>query len=276
MSCPDCFNGHVHSGEVKGIESQLHGIDTYVVEPDNTAEIKGLIVVVSDAFGWKTNNLRLLADTYAKRTGCRIYLPDFMNGKAAPQWMMSVIDQILTDHSFYSWVIKPYLVLQAVFAMVPFMISNNPKSAYKTIEKYMSDIRCAEGNNLKIGAIGFCWGGYSVTRLAHGGRAANGKRLIDAAFTAHPSELSLPEDIKKIKLPYGVVIGDVDFAMSLQKVREMEDILSEKTGVDSEVTVIPNAKHGFAVRGNPDDQVAMEMADQAEDLAVKWFAKCLK
>lgn len=155
------------------------------------------------------------------------------------------------------------------------MISNNPTTAYKTIEKYVSDIRCAEGNHLKIGAIGFCWGGYSVTQLAHGHKAANGKRLIDAAFTAHPSSLSLPEDIEKIKLPYSVVIGDIDFAMSLQKVREMEDILSKKTGVDSEVTVIPNAKHGFAVRGNPNNQAAIDMADQAEDLAVKWIDKYL-
>ena len=82
MSCPDCFNGHVHTGESRGIEVRLHGIDTYVVEPDNATETRRIIVVVSDAFGWKTNNLRLLADTYAKRTGCRIYLPDFMNGKS--------------------------------------------------------------------------------------------------------------------------------------------------------------------------------------------------
>lgn len=82
MSCSDCFKGHDRPGAITGVETHLHGVKSYVTQPtqDGVAP-KGLIVVISDAFGWKTNNIRLLADSYARRTGCRVYVPDFMDGK---------------------------------------------------------------------------------------------------------------------------------------------------------------------------------------------------
>lgn len=137
----------------------------------------------------------------------------------------------------------------------------------------MEDLRCGGGADRKIGVVGFCWGGYGATKLAHGETARNGKHLVDAAYTAHPSELEAPKDFEDIKIPYCMVIGDIDMAMSLKQVQHAAEILDAKKDVDSEVIVIPNAKHGFAVRASPDDEVEKEMADQAEDQMVKWFAR---
>lgn len=137
----------------------------------------------------------------------------------------------------------------------------------------MDDLRCGQGAGRKVGVVGFCWGGYGATKLAHGDTASNGKPLIDAAYTAHPSELDVPKDFENIKLPYCMVIGDIDMAMSLKKVQEAAQILEAKKDVDSEVVIIPKARHGFAVRASPDDKVEKEMADQAEDHMVKWFAR---
>lgn len=159
--------------------------------------------------------------------------------------------------------------------MVPFSFRNNPKKRYSGILKFMGDLRCAEAADLKIGVAGFCWGAYGVTRLAHGDMTANGKTLIDAAFTAHPSEIKVPQDIEGVKMPYSVVVGDIDFAMPLKEAQQMIKILDGKRDVDSEVVIIPNANHGFAVRGNPYDKVEKEMADLAEDQVVRWFAKHL-
>ena len=83
MSCPDCFSGHDHVGVTTGKETDLHGLRTYVTEPPPESSRRpdgGVIVIISDAFGWSTVNLRLLADSYARRLGCRVYLPDFMDG----------------------------------------------------------------------------------------------------------------------------------------------------------------------------------------------------
>ena len=81
MSCPDCFKGSVHDGEPRGKTIKLHDLDTYVVEPSEGKKVKGIVVIIPDAFGWKFVNCRLLADNYADKSNYRVYLPDFMIGK---------------------------------------------------------------------------------------------------------------------------------------------------------------------------------------------------
>lgn len=166
-------------------------------------------------------------------------------------------------------------LLKAAFVMVPFSIRNKPEKRYPGIRKFMDDLRCNEAANLKVGVVGFCWGAYGITHLAHGEVAANGKTIIDAAFTAHPSEIEVSRDIEPVKLPYSMAIGDVDFALPLKEVHKAAEILDAKKDVDTEVVIIPNAKHGFAVRGNPDNEEEKDMADQAEDQLVRWFTKYL-
>lgn len=163
--------------------------------------------------------------------------------------------------------------MKAAYVMVPFSIRNNPEKRYPGVLQFMDDLRCSEASDLKVGVAGFCWGAYGIAKLAHGGLAGNGRTLIDAAFTAHPSEIKVPDHIEKIKLPYSMVIGDIDFALPLKDVHRVAEILEGKEDVDSEVVIIPNAKHGFAVRGDPNNKEEKEMADQAEDQVVKWFAK---
>ncbi|KAH6956122.1 Alpha/Beta hydrolase protein [Fusarium avenaceum] len=276
MPCADCYRGHDHLGPVYGREAKLHGHDVYIAEPQTKPVSQtGLIVVLSDAFGWDTINLRGVADRYAERTGCKVYLPDFMHGTSAPASIKSVIDRVLSEKGFWGWLLKPWLILKAAYVMVPFSIRNKPEKRYPGVLQFMDDLRCSEASDLKVGVVGFCWGAYGIAKLAHGGLARNGKTLIDAAYTAHPSEIKVPDHIEGIKLPYSMVIGDIDFALPLKEVHRVAEILEGKKGVDSEVVIIPNAKHGFAVRGDPNNEEEKEMADQAEDQLVKWFAKYL-
>ena len=79
MSCMECFSGHVHRGLPTGNITRLHGLDTYVVEPRN-GEVKGLIIIIPDAFGWDFVNNRILADHYAEKGRYGVFLPDFMKG----------------------------------------------------------------------------------------------------------------------------------------------------------------------------------------------------
>lgn len=169
-----------------------------------------------------------------------------------------------------------WLILQAAYGFIPFLYYNMLSTSYTKVKAFMSALRTAEGSTLPIGAVGFCWGGYHVTQLAHGELAPNGKLLVDAVFTGHPSGLVLPGDIEKIKMPYSVSIGDIDFALSIRRVKQMQQILERKKAeVDSEVVVVPGAAHGFAVRGNPENPREKDQADLAEDQCVRWFAKYL-
>jgi hypothetical protein len=79
--CPDCFTGTIR-GDITptGHEEVINGLATYVTRPDAGVEPSGSVVFLTDAFGWKLRNSRALADAYAKRVPCIVYVPDFMNG----------------------------------------------------------------------------------------------------------------------------------------------------------------------------------------------------
>jgi dienelactone hydrolase len=53
----------------------------------------------------------------------------------------------------------------------------------------------------------------------------------------------------------------------------MKEILEVKKKGDHEVVVMPGAKHGFAVRVDPKDEVQLEFAERAEVQAVEWFSR---
>lgn len=79
--CRDCFTGTLHGdAEITGHTEQIHGLPTYVAQPEAGAKPKALIVIIPDGFGWELRNTRALADSYAKRGEFLVYLPDFMDG----------------------------------------------------------------------------------------------------------------------------------------------------------------------------------------------------
>lgn len=91
MSCPDCYKGTLRSEvALTGTEEVIHGIPTYVARPEAGVDSRGTIVILPDAFGWKTHNTRALADAYAKRLPGVVYAPEFMNGMSGlGSWRVS-------------------------------------------------------------------------------------------------------------------------------------------------------------------------------------------
>ena len=75
-----CASGSLHTGTPVGKDEVIHGRQCYVSEPPSGAAPKGIIVIISDIFGYQLPNARILADEYAKQTNSTVYLPDFMNG----------------------------------------------------------------------------------------------------------------------------------------------------------------------------------------------------
>ena len=66
MSCPDCFRGGVSTTHPSGTEKTIQGIPTYVAAPEEGGAPKGVIVFITDAFGWEFVNNRVLCDHYAR------------------------------------------------------------------------------------------------------------------------------------------------------------------------------------------------------------------
>jgi len=81
MSCPECVSGHTHDGSPLGSTREIYELDTYVAQPANGVAPKGILIIITDAFGYSFVNVRLLADHYAASGGYLVYIPDFMKGR---------------------------------------------------------------------------------------------------------------------------------------------------------------------------------------------------
>ena len=138
-----------------------------------------------------------------------------------------------------------------------------------------------EGTKLPIGAAGFCWGGKHTINLAHGFRTPSGVNLIDAAFTAHPSNLVVPDEIEKVRLPLSIAQPEKDMALKPAQYSLIKEKLGEiqLDGEDEgekklqwECTEYKGATHGFAVRADSSKDEGKPAAE-AEEQAVRWFEK---
>ncbi|KAL2674044.1 hypothetical protein Neosp_012490 [[Neocosmospora] mangrovei] len=268
MSCPDCFKGSVHDGEPRGKIIKLHDLDTYVVEPAEGKEVKGILVVIPDAFGWKFVNCRLLADNYADKSNYKVYLPDVMIGDAAP---LPALDRMHVAMAPGNWLRRGYNLLLALWAVVPFMIRNRFGKTYPITKSFFEKLRKAEGSTLPVGVAGFCWGGKLAILLSHGVEV-DGKPIIDAAFTGHPSALSFPSDFEKVTVPVSVAVGDNDSQFPLETAGKMKALVESKSeATRGEIKIYPGAGHGFCVRASMEKEGLVEKASEAEDQAITWF-----
>lgn len=85
----------------------------------------------------------------------------------------------------------------------------------------------------------------------------------------------MPDDIEKVTLPLSVVVGDNDMALGKKPAQKMHEILEIKKKGDHECVILPDAKHGFAVRATPKDDLQIKYAEQAEKQALDWFTRWL-
>ncbi|KAK3497347.1 uncharacterized protein B0T23DRAFT_81581 [Neurospora hispaniola] len=90
--CADCFKGTLRGDVIpSGHEDVIHGLPTYIATPKWKPWVKplGTVVLTTNAFGWSLRNTRALADSYARRVSCILYVPDCMDGKAIPLSLMA-------------------------------------------------------------------------------------------------------------------------------------------------------------------------------------------
>ncbi|KAI0201659.1 dienelactone hydrolase family protein [Astrocystis sublimbata] len=271
MSCPACFTGGVHEGTPTGTITKLHGLDVYVAEPASGNTPKGIIVLLPDIFGWDFVNIQLMADSFAKKKDYRVYLPDFMDGNAASPSIINSMQKVLAAKTWYE-TSKPYHVVSLLTVALPAVYWNRPGKTWPTVKSFMEALRLNEAAHLPVAVTGYCWGGKHVVTLAEGFEI-NGKPLIDVGFTAHPSFLTLFEDIEKIMVPVSFAIPESDNQIPLEKAKKLgEIVLAKPEGQKGESRIYPGYGHGFACRvdvTNEDPKGAAE----AEDQALAWIEK---
>jgi dienelactone hydrolase len=141
--------------------------------------------------------------------------------------------------------------------------------SWPIVKSFFAAVRQNEGAQLPIGAAGFCWGGKHTVNLAHGAEV-DGKPLINAGFTGHPSLLSIPREIEKIKIPVSFALAELDVIVKKPQIEQIKNIMESEDKV-GEVKVYYGAGHGFCVRADHLVKDAEQKATEAEDQALDWF-----
>lgn len=201
------------------------------------------IILVSDVYGYEALNLRRLADKIAS-LGYFVLVPDYFHG-------------------------DPYVraCTGDPFANQPeWLQKHQPVEGLEDSKKLIGIL-----NNkgiTSIGASGFCWGAKVVVELAKGD-------YIKAGVLLHPS-LLLEDDFRVIKAPIAILGAEFDHITPPNLIEQYEAILSARPEIDSFVKIYPAVSHGWAIRYDNDNEIAVKNAELAHDKMLEWFGTYLK
>ncbi|TFK96117.1 alpha/beta-hydrolase [Pterulicium gracile] len=240
----DHSHSFVQSGVApRGRNVTINGVLTYVTLPKNKKFDKSKAVVfLTDVFGLPSIDNPLLADKFAD-AGFATFVPDYLNGDALPQGGNSTAWR--ANHT-EAHTTPPLLAV----------ISALKKKGFK-----------------KIAATGYCFGGLYVTRLVQNNTIAVGSM-------AHPSALSVPNDFVLAKDQSDVPVHinnaerDTGFTVALAGVTDgvMGDGQYEPGYLRTQFDAVA---HGFAVRADPANPVAVAAKQGAFDETIKFFKEHL-
>ena len=154
---------------------------------------------------------------------------------------------------------------------------------HKTCVEWLKKLRqSTEAQGKKVGMVGMCWGGRFVLRAARSSeflQLGNGKTqpLIDSGVALHPSNVVLPEDVEGLAVPVSIGWGEVDSVTPFRQKAEIERIIEKRKAAGEEVPEVEHkvytpGRHGFSLRGNPEDPAERKALQDSVTQVLDWFA----
>ncbi|KAJ4969411.1 hypothetical protein NE237_016112 [Protea cynaroides] len=198
---------------------------------------KVAILLVSAAFGYATPLFRKLADKVAT-AGFLVVAPDFFYG-----------DPFDMHKNKTDWV-----------------AAHPPYKGYEDAKPIISALKSMGVS--AIGAAGFCWGAKVVVELAKSNE-------IQALVMLHPSRVTV-DDIREVKVPISILGAEIDEGSPPALLKQFEEILSVKPEVSFLVKIFPGVAHGWTVRYDVTDELAVKKAEEAHEDMLNWFTKYIK
>ncbi|KAH6974598.1 putative endo-1,3-1,4-beta-D-glucanase [Ilyonectria sp. MPI-CAGE-AT-0026] len=239
-----CLKGFRWDADPKGHETTLAGRSCYVTGSNDTVAI----MIIHDLFGWTFRNTRLLADHYAEEVNATVYIPDFFGGE-----VISV--EILSDPSQFQKL------------DIPSFTNRNSKAIREP--EIFDCARALRSTYQRLGAIGFCYGGWGVFRLG-----AKGSQLVDCISTAHPTNLT-KEEIQNIGVPVQILAPELD-PMFTEELKAFSNQTIPTLGVAYDYQFFPGLEHAFAIRGDSRKPSERDGMERAKNAAVLWFRQWLQ
>jgi len=248
MSDDCCKRGFEWEGKPVGTEGTLAGNKAYITGTNKHAAV----LMIHDIYGWTFTNLRLLADHFAKEANVTVYLPDYFGGEVLPE--QSIISAFSGDSEKMKELDLPSFFTRH---------GKEPRgpeifAAAKTLRAQYS----------KVGAIGYCYGGWGCFQLA-----AKGNNLVDCVSVAHPSFLANSE-IDTLSVPVQIIAPENDPQLT-PELKEYCNKVIPTLGIKYQYDYYPGLAHGFAGRGNPNDAVQKEGLERAKNSMVTWLNEFL-
>ncbi|KAJ1427229.1 Dienelactone hydrolase [Sesbania bispinosa] len=239
MSGPQCCSNPPTLNPTAGAGhvQKLAGLDSYITGSPHS---NLAILLISDIFGYEAPNLRKLADKVAA-AGYYVVVPDFLYGDPYnPQNADRPLTVWVKDHGTDKGFEDAKLIIEAL----------KSKGVHA------------------IGVAGFCWGAKVAVQLSK-------STLIQAAVLLHPSFVSL-DDIKGVDIPIAILGAELDKISPPELLKQFEQVLTAKPGVDSLVKIFPKVSHGWSLRYKNEDAEAVKAAEEAHQDMLDWFAKHVK
>ncbi|KAI0535570.1 dienelactone hydrolase [Xylaria digitata] len=242
-----CLKTFTWGGTPTGMEARLANSGCYITGHNKETAI----LLVHDILGWKYPNVRLIADHLAREVNATIYVPDFFGG-----W---VVDWKAVEEDRWSGIDLD-------------SITKNQSREIRGPEI----IACARAIKVelgfrRLGALGYCYGGWAVCHLASKEEEIT---LVDAISMAHPSWL-VKEDIDNITVPFQVLAPENDPSYTPElKGHTFQAALG--LNVPFNYQHFPGIVHGALVRGNEEVEDEREAMERAKNVIVAWFRRYLQ
>lgn len=120
----------------------------------------------------------------------------------------------------------------------------------------------------KVGAIGFCFGGWAVFRIG-----AKGNNFVDCISAGHPTWLT-KEDIDGVDVPVQLLAPEFDEVYT-PELKEHTFHKLQELGVPFDYQHFPGVVHAAMTRGDPSRKREREAMTRGKRAAVAWFREWL-
>lgn len=265
------MTGHVLPGEPKGTTSNVDGAyftsapaSAPTSEQQNEAEVgrKTALVLLTDMFGLALSNPRILADRFAERLGCDVYVPDLFEGHPpidADQLQPYTPDVPNTHYSL--WNRLTYYLLW--IPKLPSLWANRPSVGRAKAEQFIQDLKDKKGYT-DIGVIGYCYGGGIAVGLA------TKKGFVNVLVACHPGPITESE-FPHVLTPLAMFCSQEDPWVTPPKRARAEAALAKLDTVETKVETLPGTVHGFAARPNLGIPQVRDAFERTFEECVQWI-----
>ena len=178
-----CVEGFSWNGKPTGTESKLANNPAYVTGTNKDAAV----LVIHDVWGWTWQNMRLLADHYATEAQATVYVPDlYVYQLPSPSFFpfspLRNVSSLAAEegaalthreqpHSFGGEIVPLDTDLRAsTWNIDAFFARHNKEIRGPELVACVKALREEHGFK-KVGAVGFCYGGWAVLSLGAEGKS---------------------------------------------------------------------------------------------------------